>query len=205
MSAAVRRSTFLVILFGTALAGCAPLAPPAASPGSAAGAGGIAVRERRSGRFVELIGVKTQHAPPFLGTPGTNFYCLRSILDRKTGESVDQLYVADSYDGKERNWDAALDADGHALRFIPISRVEIVCDGGGCSYAEEFAADIPEREFWPNPHDIAVTFTDPAGDRKTIRVSAGQIAAQLAAVAAQQKTSPVPAASADAPPAAHQP
>ncbi len=31
--------------------------------------------------------------------PGTNFYCLRSFVDRKTGETADQLYVSDSYDG----------------------------------------------------------------------------------------------------------
>ncbi len=81
------------------------------------------MREHLSGRFIALIGPKAQHAPPYLDTPGTNFYCLRSFIDRKTGETVDQLYVSDSYDGTERNWDGAhVIAPGSALVFIPISR-----------------------------------------------------------------------------------
>ncbi len=207
MSAAGCRSTLLVILVGAALAGCAPFAPPGGGSGSLTGpAQDVAVREHQSGRFVELIGAKAQHAPLFLGIPGTNFYCLRSIVDRKTGRTVDQLYVADSYDGKERNWNAAHDADGRVLRFIPISHMEIVCDGDGCSYAEEFAADIPERELQASRHGATVTFTDPAGDQKPIRVSAAQISDQLAAVAAQQQPTPAPAVSTGPPvAAAHQP
>ncbi|HEY3911402.1 MAG TPA: hypothetical protein VGM07_16150 [Stellaceae bacterium] len=205
MSVAGRRPIALV-LFGAALAGCVPLSPPQAVSGSPGADRGVAVREHLSGRFVELIGVKAQHAPPYLGTPDTNFYCLRSVVDRRSGETADQLYVADSYDGKERNWDAAHDGDGRALRFIPISRREIVCDAGRCAYAEEFAADIPERELRANPHGLRVTFTDRAGDRKAIGVSAEQIVAQLAAVAAQLKPGSAPAVSNGAPfAAAHQP
>ena len=163
------------------------------------------VREHLSGRFIALIGPKTQHAPPYLGTPGTNFYCLRSFIDRKSGQTADQLYVSDSYEGAERNWDAARNSAGRALVFIPISRDEITCNGG-CAYAEEFAANIPENELRENPMGLAVTFTDHAGDEKTITVSANQIAAQLAAVEAQESAAPLPAASAEPPlPAAHQP
>ncbi|MGH7030750.1 MAG: hypothetical protein ACREE9_12480 [Stellaceae bacterium] len=207
MSSAGRRPSFLVILFGAALTGCVALAPPGAGSGPvAAAARGVAVREHGSGRFVELIGAKAQHAPPFLGTPGTNFYCLRSIVDRKTGETANQLYVSDSYDGAERSWDAAHDAAGRPLIFIPINRNEIACQRGGCSYAEEFAADIPAPAFEARPPGFTVTFTDRAGDRQTIRVSADQIAGQLTAVAAQQKSIPARAVSTGLPPAApHQP
>ncbi len=188
----------LVILFVAALTACVPLPPSGAVSGPPAA--GVAVRQRQSGRFVELVGERAQHAPPYLGIPDTNFYCLRSFVDRKTGDTADQLYVADSYDGAERDWDAAHDADGRRLRFFPVSRDEISC-AGGCSYTEEFAADIPERELRASPQGFAVTFTDRAGDRKTISVSAEQIAAQLAAVAAQQQA----ASPAQSTTTAHQP
>ena len=208
---AAGRSVRLVVLFGAALTACAPLAPPGAGSGS--GAPGVVVSQRHTGRFIELIGPRAQHAPPYLGTPDTNFYCLRSFVDRKTGDTADQLYVSDSYDGAERNWDAAQDAAGRALRFIPISSDEIAC-AGGCSYTEEFAADIPQRNLEASRQGFAVTFSDRAGDRKTIGVSGDQILAQLTAVAAQhkalpaaeQKTSPVSAPAAEsAQTAAHQP
>ncbi len=120
---------------------------------------------------------------------------------------MNQLYVSDSYDGAERNWDAAHDAAGHPLVFIPISRHEITC-ATGCSYVEEFAANIPESELRANPDGLRVAFTDAAGGEKTISVSAGQIAAQLAAVEAQRRAVLPAAASVEATPlpaAAHQP
>jgi hypothetical protein len=199
------RQGVLLGVFGMALSACSQLGSSDSSLGAVGKAPSVAVRENLSGRFIALIGPKAQHAPPYLGTPGTNFYCLRSFVDRKTGETADQLYVSDSYDGAERNWDAAHDDAGRAQVFIPISRDEITCDRG-CSYAEEFAATIPESELRANPRGLSVIFTDQAGDKKTINVSADQIAAQLAAVNAQQTAAQSPTASAEPPPAAaHQP
>jgi hypothetical protein len=201
----VRRRGIVPLVFGLALSACSQFAPPGSSPGAGGKAPAVEVREHLSGRFIALIGPKAQHAPPYLGSPGTNFYCLRSFVDRKTGETADQLYVSDSYDGTERNWDAARDAKGQGLVFIPIRRDEITCNAG-CSYAEEFAANIPESALRANPTGLAVTFTDYAGDRKTITVSAGQIAAQLAAVDAQRSALSSPAAATEPPSAAaHQP
>ncbi|HYZ41057.1 MAG TPA: hypothetical protein VE687_10595 [Stellaceae bacterium] len=154
-----------------------------------------------------MIGTRMQHAPPFLGVPETNFYCLRSFVDRQTGETLHQLYVSDSYSGAERHWNAAHDGAGHPLRFLDISAQEITCTGG-CSYAEEFAADIPENELRANPQGLKVTFTARSGAEKTIQVSGSQIAAQLAAVDARRNPAP-PVANRAAPavpqpPAAHQ-
>ena len=208
----VCRQGILPVVFGVALSACSPLgssgyssATPGAGPSPNSRVPTVEVREHLSGRFIALVGPKAQHAPPYLGTPGTNFYCLRSFVDRKTGETADQLYVSDSYDGAERNWDAARDNAGRAQVFIPISREEITCSGG-CSYAEEFAANIPENELRASPRGLSVIFTDHAGDEKTINLSADQIASQLAAVDAQQNAAQSPAASAEPPlPAAHQP
>ena len=75
-----------------------------------------------SSRFIGVIGARAQHAPPFLGVTETNFYCLRSFVDRQTGETRHQVYVSDSYSGAERNWGTAHDETGHALRFVEISR-----------------------------------------------------------------------------------
>lgn len=205
----VCRRCFAAVLLGGVAGACAPLTPPAGpgpAPVAATGAPAVAVREHVSGRFIALIGPRAQHDRPYLGTPDTNFFCLRSFIDRQSGDARHQLYVAASYD-RERDWDAAHDAAGQPLTFIPISRYEIACDGPGkCSYAEEFAATIPEGELRGNPRGLAVSFVDRAGDAETIDVSGEQIAAQLAAVQTHKSDPRLPAVpAAAAQPAAHQP
>ena len=197
------QSLFAVSL-GAALAACAQpsaQAPPqpADAPGPTAAA--APAPDDPSPRFIGVIGTRAQHSPPFLGVPETNFYCLRSFVDRQTGETLHQLYVSDSYSGTVRHWTAARDGAGRPLRFLEISQHEITCKGG-CSYAEEFAADIPESELRASPQGLSVTFTARSGDEKTILVSGSQITAQLAAVEGRRQ--PVQPAAAQAPPSAHQ-
>jgi hypothetical protein len=186
------RPGLVAALLGISLAACAQL-PPSDAPARLT-AGAVAVTEPKDmqSRFVGLIGTRAQHAPPFLGVPETNFYCLRSFIDRQTGEVRHQLYVSDSYSGAERRWDAARDTGGHPLRFVEISRDQITCDGG-CSYAEEFGADIPERELRANPLGLKVIFAAHSGAEKTITITGSQITAQLAAIDAKQNlmSSPV--------------
>ena len=170
----------LAASLGLALAACA-LAPPPEAPAQPSAAAVAPAREDIPSRFVGLIGTRAQHAPPFLGVPETNFYCLRSFLDRQTGETRHQLYVSDSYSGPERHWNTARDGGGHALRFLEVTRHQITCDGG-CSYTEEFAADIPESELRANPQGLKVALGAHSGTEKTITISGGQITAQLAAV-----------------------
>jgi hypothetical protein len=181
-------------LCGLQLAACAPLAPPSA--GNPESRSTVAVREDLSQRFVALIGPETQDDPPYLGTPGTNYSRLRSFIDRQTGETAHQLYVVASYYAK-RDWDAAHDNHGTALKFIPISRLKIACDGSeNCDYAEEFAAKIPASELSDNRRGFSITFTDQAGHAQTIMVSAEQVAIQLAAAAKyESRPRPVPSAS----------
>jgi hypothetical protein len=189
----------LAVLVAFALYACAqpPQPPASAEPAAAAAAPADPMP-----RFIGIVGTRVQHSPPFLGVPETNFYCLRSFIDLQTGETLHQLYVSDSYSGTERHWDAARDGAGHPLRFVEISRHEITCETG-CSYTEEFAADIPESELRANPQGLRVTFSARSGDEKTIVVSGNQITAQLAAVAARGQ--PVqPAAAQSPPPSAHQ-
>jgi hypothetical protein len=161
-----------------ALGACAPRAPPLLSP-----VPGVAVRRTALSRYVEIVGPERQHAPPFLGVPGTNFFVLRSWLDRRTGRATTQLYVSDSYRGPQRIWDAAYDPAGRALPFTAIDRERISCRGG-CSWTEDFAAGIPERELDAAPGGLAVAFVARSGFRKTIIVTARQIRLQRAAVAA---------------------
>jgi hypothetical protein len=168
-------------MLGTALVACSPEGLAPAQPGSANGDTGASTLDNQSTRFIGVIGTRAQHAPPFLGVPETNFYCLRSFLDRKTGETEHQLYVSDSYFGAERHWNRAQDATGHALRFIEIGRNEITCEGS-CSYLEEFAATLSESELRANPQGMAVIFFSASGDQKRISLSGAQISAQLAAV-----------------------
>lgn len=191
MTAARFRAAMLLLAFG--LAACAQGDPVVPAPAKPEGAAALVAAKpsELSARFIGFVGPKAQHAPPFLGVPGTNFYCLRSFLDRQTGAAAHQLYVEDSYSGPERHWDAAQDAAGDRLTFVAISADKIGCENG-CSYAEEFAAEIPEQELRANPQGLAVTFTDPAGDKKTIHVGGAAIAAQLAAVERERRALPPP-------------
>jgi hypothetical protein len=159
----------------------------------------VLAREDLSPGFVGFIGPKAQHAPPFLDTPGTNFYCLRSFLDRRTGETTHQLYVSESYFGAERVWEAARDRTGKALPFVSVSRDEITCEPI-CSYVEEFAATVPESELRAKPDGLAVTFAAHSGDQKIIRISGARITAQLAAIHARRDPAQPIAAFGTAPP-----
>ncbi|MGH7094627.1 MAG: hypothetical protein ACREFB_13970, partial [Stellaceae bacterium] len=168
-----------------ALAGCVGggslstggLPTPGANPGSA-----ITVNREQDGRFLSFVGPKTQHTPPFLGVPGTNYDVLRSLLDTRSGETATQIYVEDSYSGDERNWYAAQDASGKPLRFIPISKNEITCEGG-CSYAEEFAASLPDALLQSSTNGLSIYFAAKSGARMTITIPAAQIRNQRAAIA----------------------
>jgi hypothetical protein len=181
-----RRSVLAAALLGLALAACAQKPPPRPATHPSSGPDTVvSASDDPNSRFIGLIGTRVQHAPPFLGVPETNFYCLRSFIDQQTGETRHQLYVADSYSGAERHWDAARDGAGHALRFVEISRDQITCDGG-CSYAEEFAADIPEGELRANSQGLKVIFGTSSGAEKTIIVSGNQITSQIAAIDARQ-------------------
>jgi hypothetical protein len=175
-----RRRLFAIFL-GAALTACAQLAP--GSPGASRPA--VLAREDLSPGFIGFIGPKAQHAPPFLDTPGTNFYCLRSFLNRRTGEATHQLYVSDSYFGAERGWNAARDSAGTQLPFVPVSRNEIACDVR-CSYVEEFAATLSDSKMRGSSDGLAVTFVSRAGNEKTIIVTGERIAAQFAAVDARR-------------------
>jgi hypothetical protein len=135
----------------------------------------------QEGKFISLVGPRRQHGEPFLGVPATNFYALRSWIDTRSGETAHQLYVEDSYFGGKRDWNAAHDSAGAPLRFIEISRNEITCNPD-CSYADEFAAVLPEPMLRAGLQGMGVTFDAKAGNRMTIAVPGELIAKQLAAV-----------------------
>ena len=176
-----------------ALAGCTSLSSGA--PPSTPAANAVARSTEEGGRFITLVGPRRPHGEPFLGVPGTNFSALRSSIDAKTGEMVHQLYVEDSYFGAERGWNAARDTTGQSLRFIPIGKNQITCENG-CSYAEEFAAVLPEALLRANPQGLTVVFTARSGAAKTISVPAGLVGKQLAALGEMRAALPVAAAAA---------
>ncbi len=177
-----------------ALSGCGSLegAPPPQKDA-------MTVSVEKDGRFISVVGPKRQHAEPFLGVPATNYYALRSWLDTKTGEVAHQLYVEDSYFGAARDWNAARDAQGQPLKFVPVSKNEITCDNG-CSYAEEFAASLPDALLRRSPQGLAVTFSAKSSQQMTITVPTDRIEKQLAAVDAARAGRPTASAAASAPP-----
>jgi len=161
---------------------------------------GDAVRfsTEEGGKFIALVGPKRPHGEPFLGVPNTNYYALRSWVDTRTGETAYQLYVEDSYFGAERKWQQARLLGAQELRFIPIAKNEISCDQN-CSYAEEFAAVLPEGLLRARPPRLAVSFTGQAGTETTIIVPGELIEKQLAAT--DQARAALPATSAATAPA----
>lgn len=180
-----------------AISACAVEAPPtptqAANAVTLAAANAVTLTKEKDGRFLVLTGPRLRHAEPFLGIASTNFYLLRSFVDVRTGETLHQLYVEDSYPGAERNWNAARLAAGGTLRFIAISKNEITCEVG-CSYAEEFAASLPEPLLRANPQGFTVVFNTRSGIERTITVPGNLVAKQLAAIAQLRATPPTAAA-----------
>ena len=183
------------VLLLLALAGCGNLAggppPIPQSPNE------VTRTVEQNGRFIQLIGPRRQHDPPFLGVPSTNFDLLRSWIDVRSGETVHQLYVEDSYFGGKREWNAARGPGGAELRFVPISLNEISCDNN-CSYAEEFGATLPEALLRASPQGLTVEFSAKSGARLTIAVPGELIQKQLAAADAAHAPSPTAAAPAPA-------
>jgi len=176
-----RQEGLLAVFLGMALISCAQLTPRQSDSGVLV----TEAREDSSHRFILFMGPRAQHAPPFLDIPETNFYCLRSFVDRRTGKTAHQLYVTDSYFGAERGWNAARDSAGAPLPFVAIGHDEITCDAG-CSYVEEFAANLPESLLRSSLKGLAVTFSARSGGVKTIVVPGDRITAQLAAVDARR-------------------
>jgi hypothetical protein len=171
------------------------------------GADGVSLTKEQDGKFLAFVGPKLFHTEPFLGVDDTNYFCLRSWLDSRTGEVAHQVYVEDSYYGSPYRWDGAQETDRGDLRFIPISRNEVTCELG-CSYADEFAAVLPEDLLRARRDSgLSVTFTSQTGKTLTVNVPAPFIAEELSAVDATraalasnaQKAAPVPAPSGLAP------
>jgi hypothetical protein len=169
-------------LLALAMGGCAMLQPeeklpPVAQPEAQP----VQLTKQQNGRFIAFVGPRRQHTEPFLGVSDTNFFTLRSWYDNKTGEVAHQLYVEDSYDGKPYLWDGAHDTDNTKLHFIPISRNEITCEGR-CSYADEFAAELPEDYLRAHQKGMAIIFTTSDGKALTVAVPTELVVAELSAV-----------------------
>ncbi len=122
--------------------------------------------------------------------PETNFFCLRSFhrppnrRDRRPALCLENLSDWSRAIGTPRMDGIRAGAEIHS---DPAATRSSCREEGNCSYAEEFAAAIPESDLRQNPKRLSVTFTDHAGDAQTINISAEQIAAQLTALAEHQK------------------
>lgn len=142
---------------------------------------GVELAKMQNGRFIAFVGQRRQHTAKFLEVDDTNFFVLRSWYDNKTGEAAHQLYIEDSYFGGPSKWDGVHDADNKPLKFIPISRNQITCEQG-CSYADEFAAELSEDYLRAHKDGLALIFTASDGKNLPVNVPADLVGAQLAAV-----------------------
>ncbi|MGA8401048.1 MAG: hypothetical protein WB697_14250 [Stellaceae bacterium] len=186
-------------LLALALGGCTAFNPEEKLPPQPQ-APGVELTKEQGGRFIAFVGPKQQHTARFLDVDDTNFFCLRSWLDNKTGETAQQLYVEDSYYGGPYLWNGVYDTTNAKLKFIPISRNQITCDQG-CSYADEFAAELPADYLRAHRNGFAVTFTSSTGKTLGVDVSPALVTAQLDAVDAVKAVAAKAAASPPAPPA----
>jgi hypothetical protein len=173
-------SALLALVLACGLSACAILHPEETLPPQPTGPG-VELTKQQDGRFIAFVGQKQQHTAAFLGVDETNFFTLRSWYDNKTGEAAHQLYIEDSYFGSPFNWNGVHDADGRTLKFIPISRNMITCEEG-CSYADEFAAELPEDYLRMHKGGLAVMFTASDGKYLPVTVPSDLITAQLNAV-----------------------
>ena len=197
-------------ILAAALGGCSLMPNEKLAPQP--GADQVEMTKEQGGKFLAFVGPKLQHTEAFLGVEDTNYFCLRSWLDTRNGEVLHQVYVEDSYYGSPYRWDGAHDADNKKLRVIAISRNEISCDQG-CSYADEFAAALPEDLLRAHRDSgLTVTFTAQTGKTLAVTVPGRLIAEELiavdstrAALAANAKAAqtggpaPAPAAAATSP------
>jgi hypothetical protein len=184
-------------LLALTLGGCAELYPEeklAPQPDAPE----IEISKQQGGRFIAFVGPRLQHTEPFLGVSDTNYFALRSWLDNKNGEVAHQLYVEDSYYGGPYLWNAVEGADGKPLKFIPISRNQITCDLG-CSYADEFGAELPEDYLRAHKDGLAVTFLASGGKTLAINVAANIVTAELNAVDSVRATAAKAAAATPSP------
>lgn len=159
---------------------------------------GVELTKQQGGRFIAFVGPKRQHTQEFLGVSDTNYFALRSWYDNKTADAAHQLYIEDSYYGGPYNWDGVHDAEGKALKFIPISRNQISCDQG-CAYADEFAAELPEDYLRAHQAGLAITFTASDGKNLPVAVPGKLVAEELAAVDTVRAVAAKAAANAPAP------
>lgn len=183
ISAPARLSALLPIVFGLAACVASPERVLVASPSG--GIVPVTMRTDVSHRFIAFNGPKDLHGPPFLGVSETNFYALRSWLDRETGIAAHQLYVSDSYAGPERGWSAARLEDGEDLPFVAISLDVIACEPG-CAHVEDFGANLTDAQLRAHPFGLAVIFRDRSGGAMRIAVRGDRILTQLAAVGSQR-------------------
>ena|SRR5215472_315785 len=186
-------------LLALTLGGCAMLQQPEEKMPPQPTAPGIEISKHQNGRFIAFVGPRLQHTEPFLGVSDTNYFVLRSWLDNKNGEAAHQLYVEDSYYGGPYLWNDVKGLDGKPLKFIPISRNQITCDLG-CSYADEFAAELPEDYLRAHKDGLAVTFVASDGKTLAVNVPAEFVVAELNAVDTVRATA-AKAAAATPPPA----
>jgi len=186
------------VTLALALGGCAALQPEekmAPRPQAPA----VELTKEQGGRFIAFVGQKQQHAAKFLDVDDTNYFCLRSWLDNKTGETAHQLYIEDSYYGGPYMWNGVYDTADTKLKLIPISRNQISCDQG-CSFADEFAAELPEDYLRAHQDGFAVTFTSTNGKTLEIKVPADMVTAELTAVDAVKDIAAKAKANPPAPP-----
>ncbi|HEV2301073.1 MAG TPA: hypothetical protein VGR91_05830 [Stellaceae bacterium] len=174
-----RRHVLVAALAGLAVSACAvkpqsPTAEKAATPV-------VVVREDVSARYIEFIGPKILYAEPFLGVPDTNYFALRSWLDKRTGVVTHQLYVSESYVGARRTWQSARDGKGDPLPIAAIGNHKIACRPS-CSYTDDFAATLPDALLRGSPGGLAVTFVAQGGSLKTIAVPAEVVQVELATI-----------------------
>jgi hypothetical protein len=107
-------------------------------------------------------------------------FFIRSWVNKKTGETTHQLYIADVYTGKWKFWVLASDDQATPLKLVAISRDVESCRYGSCIYTEHIGIDIPDSALRKRSSDeYRIKIKARSGHEKIIAISQELISAQL--------------------------
>jgi hypothetical protein len=138
----------------------------------------VKVEDSQFESSARFLGIE-EHYPGY----ETNYYFLRSFLNKTSGKVTHQLYVSNFYDGSWVIWTNANGEDAQPLEFSSLSREVLSCASSpGCLYTEDFVAVIPDTTLKTHQDGYSVKFYAKTGKEMVITLTPNQIAQQLKAI-----------------------
>ena len=107
---------------------------------------------------------------------------LRSFVDKKSGQSTNQIYVVLSYVGGLRFYQTASFEGGVQRELLAIDRNVDFCNGGFCAYTETLGIQLTDAELESAVSGMKIRLNAKSGHESFIELPANYVAGFLAAV-----------------------